>query len=112
MPRLSDLDQGRAVGLLYSGLGIKAVSRFFACNPQNNKTNYQQNIELLVRSKSGRPRVTTRQDRFIINRAITNRTRTLLFKITEIILISIQNVKMSLTTEEVILVIKNIKHIY
>ena len=91
MPRLSDLDQGRAVGLLYSGLGIKAVSRFFACNPQNNKTNYQQNIELLVRSKifqSGRPRVTTRQDRFIINRAITNRTRTLLFKIKEIILIS------------------------
>ena len=51
MPRLSDLDRGRAVGLLDSGLGIKAVSRFFACNPQNSKTNYQQNIELLVRSK-------------------------------------------------------------
>ena len=52
MPRLSDLHWGRAVGLLgLRILGINAVSRFFACNPQNNKTNYQQNIELLVRSK-------------------------------------------------------------
>ena len=46
MPRLSDLDRGRAIGLLDSRLG-KKLSRFL---PVTLKT-IKKNIELLVRSK-------------------------------------------------------------
>ena len=80
MPRLSDLDRGRAIGLLDSGLGIKAVSRFLNVTPKtirNLSAKYGATGQVKDLPRSGRPRVTTRQqDRFIINLATRNRTRT------------------------------------
>ena len=41
MPRLSDLDRGRAIELLDSGLGIKAVSKFLHVTPKIISKKYQ-----------------------------------------------------------------------
>jgi hypothetical protein len=70
MPRLSDLDRGRAIGMLDAGISQRRVAvalHVHECTISRLKTRYHATGSTKDRKRSGRPRVTNvRQDRYIV----------------------------------------------
>ena len=79
MPRLSDIDRGRAIGMLDAGMRIRAVATALHVHESSIsrlRNRYTTTGRTADRPRSGRPRVTTdRQDRYIVLQHLRNRRR-------------------------------------
>jgi transposase len=79
MPRLSDIDRGRAIGMLDAGTRIRAVATALHVHESSIsrlRNRYTTTGRTADRPRSGRPRVTTnRQNRYIVLQHLRNRRR-------------------------------------
>ena len=77
MPKLSATDRGRLVGMLEAGMSIAQVARFFQCSHRTVRLwqrRFANTGSLNDLPRSGRPRVTTREDdRYIVLSHLRNR---------------------------------------
>lgn len=80
MPRLSDNERHRALGLLEGGMSIRQVARRMGCSPptiMNLRRRYQETQSVNDRQRPGRERVTTPAvDRHIVLQHLRDRCRT------------------------------------
>lgn len=77
MPRLSNIQRERAIGMLNTGTSVTDVARVMGCSRRtihDLRTRLQQTGTTADRPRSGRPRVTTQaEDRQIVLRHLRNR---------------------------------------
>ena len=77
MPRLSNIQRERAIGMLNTGTSVTDVARVMGCSRRtihDLRTRLQQTGTSADRPRSGRPRVTTHaEDRQIVLRHLRNR---------------------------------------
>ena len=80
MPRLTNIERGRAIGMLQSNLSASAVARRLNCDPSTItrlQERYRATGSTQDRPRSGQPRVTTRrQDVYIRTAHLRDRFRT------------------------------------